>query len=124
MVKISYVKRWTRESVAADSERIYLFGDNLKRRGFAGQACIRGLPNAIGIPTKVAPAMYEAAFFSDDYYARNALAILQAVAKIPKDAHVVLPEDGLGTGLAQLPTRAPRTCAFLCEQIEKLKETP
>lgn len=124
MVKVSYVKRWTRESVAADPERIYLFGDNLKQRGFAGQACIRGLPNAIGIPTKKEPNTLSWAYMADKEYEGNCDCITQALAKIPADAHVVLPEDGLGTGLAQLPTRAPRTYAFLCEQIEKLKDTP
>jgi len=31
--------------------------------------------------------------------------------------YVVFPEDGLGTGLAQLPQKAPKTYKFLVEYI-------
>jgi hypothetical protein len=35
---------------------------------------------------------------------------------------VVLPSDGLGTGLSELPTRAPRTNEFLEKLLTKMKE--
>lgn len=35
---------------------------------------------------------------------------------------IVIPADGLGTGLAELPTRAPKTYAYLCEKLEQLKD--
>jgi hypothetical protein len=59
-------------------------------------------------------------FFSDDDYAANCAAIDEAIAKIPQGATVVIPEDGLGTGLAQLPQRAPKTYHYLCRAIDKL----
>ena len=34
---------------------------------------------------------------------------------------IVLPSDGIGTGIAKLPKRAPKTYAFLLEEIERLK---
>ena len=32
----------------------------------------------------------------------------------------MLPEDGFGTGLSQLPTKAPKTFEYVNKQIEKL----
>lgn len=53
-----------------------LFGDNLERRGFGGQAAsMRGEPNAIGIPTKKSPTYKDEAFFSDDEFGQNKAAI-------------------------------------------------
>ena len=112
---ITKQKRWTRKSVEADKDHIYIFGDNLLGVGTGGQACIRGLPNAYGIPTKKAPGMNDGDFFTDSEYEDNCKAIVSALARIPY-GDIVLPEDGLGTGLAELPTRAPRTFAFL-EQV-------
>jgi|TARA_B110000977_G_C10591540_1_gene304563 hypothetical protein len=34
---------------------------------------------------------------------------------------IVFPFDGIGTGIAKLKTRAPRTHQFLLEEIERLK---
>ena len=46
-------------------EKIYVFGDNMKRYGKRGQAVIRDEPNAFGVATKRHPSMYDWAFFSD-----------------------------------------------------------
>jgi|TARA_B110000208_G_C11498560_1_gene332317 hypothetical protein len=34
---------------------------------------------------------------------------------------IVLPHDGIGTGIAKLQTRAPKTYSFLVEEIARLK---
>lgn len=119
---ISTVKRYVRERVARDRYRVYLFGDNLVEGGSAGQACIRGLPNAIGIPTKKYPRMDEGAFFSDQHFNQNVGAIERAFRQIPPDVPVVLPAHGLGTGLAQLKRRAPKTWDYLLWRICQLRE--
>ena len=107
---------WTRASVEADPNRIYIFGDNEIDKGMAGQACIRGLPNAFGIPTLKAPGK----FWSDDNYHANCAAISAAIKKIPRNKEWVLSADGLGTGLADLPNKAPRTFEFLKTWIDAI----
>jgi hypothetical protein len=101
---------------------LYLFGDNEVRWGRAGQAkqC-RGELNAIGVATKQSPYRY----WSDKDYDR-ATAIIQvdlepAFACVKNGGTVVIPRDGLGTGLAELPTRAPRIFAFLQNKLSELK---
>ncbi len=62
--------KWiTRSFVRDHHDRIFLFGDNLTRQGYGGQAAaMRGEPNAVGIPTKKLPSDREAAFFSDEEF--------------------------------------------------------
>jgi hypothetical protein len=124
------VQRWSAISRAeiratATFGYVFLFGDNLQRRGRGGQALhMRGEPNAIGIPTKRAPSMHESAFFSDDDFDANCAAIDAAFALIPADATVVvIPSAGLGTGRAQLQQRAPRTWAHLQICLRRLEES-
>ena len=58
---------------------------------------------------------------NDIEYDDNKKAIDEAFDLIPQDKIVVLPEDGIGTGLAQLEQRAPRTWAYLQKKINILK---
>ncbi|MBK6589930.1 MAG: hypothetical protein IPG22_16715 [Acidobacteria bacterium] len=53
--------KWiTRAFVREHRDRIFLYGDNLTRRGFGGQAAaMRGEPNVVGIPTKKLPSNRE-----------------------------------------------------------------
>jgi hypothetical protein len=105
---------------------IYLFGDNMQRSGFGGQAAeMRGEPNALGVPTKWSPHMGDKAFFSDSDWEK----VLDAIeypfwvceAWLLFGKNVVLPEDGLGTGLSELPTRAPRLAHYIDLFIEHLQ---
>ena len=110
---VIFEERITRAEIRKHPERIYVFGDNLEKRGFGGLAreC-RGEPNAIGIPTKKAPSMAESAFFSDADYGLWLKATKPAWQRIKQAIFegktVVFPKAGLGTGLAQLLGRAPR----------------
>lgn len=62
--KIERMQFITREYVRANRDKLFLFGDNLERRGLGGQAAaMRDEPNAIGIPTKKSPSYKNAAFF-------------------------------------------------------------
>jgi hypothetical protein len=116
----------TREYVRANRNKVFLFGDNLERRGFGGQAAaLRGEPNAVGIPTKKGPSYKDDAFFSDDEFEQNKAAIDAAFAKVMNVVAqtirtIVIPTDGLGTGRAQLRRRAPRTFAYLQKRLAEL----
>lgn len=116
----------TREYVRANRDKLFLFGDNLERRGFGGQAAeMRGEPNAIGIPTKKSPNNSAEAFFSDNEFEQNKASIDAAFAEISRSVKdpiraIVIPSDGLGTGRAQLDTRAPRTFAYLQQKLAEL----
>ncbi len=115
---VLFQERITRAEIRKHRDRLYVFGDNLERKGYGGQAreC-RGEPNAIGIPTKQAPSMRESAFFSDaDYelWAESTKAAWNTLRDAVLDGKtVVFPKAGLGTGLAQLAERAPRIKAAI-----------
>ncbi|ADO18632.1 hypothetical protein [Acanthamoeba castellanii mimivirus] len=49
-------------------------------------------------------------------------AINQLIDVSQKYRLIVLPEDGFGTGLAQLPQKAPLTYKYLVEQINNLQK--
>lgn len=128
-----YQRRIYRADLRANPHVVYLFGDNLQCIGMGGQAGeMRGEPNAVGIPTKKAPGMHEWDFFTDDEYERNCKALdiafdhlqrqrLELMAEYCTDQiPIVIPLDGLGTGLAELDTRAPRTFAYLQERLRQL----
>jgi hypothetical protein len=112
-----------RATLRANPDKIFLFGDNLAGEGRGGQAReMRGEPNAVGIPTKKRPKMFVGSFFNDAEYEANCAAMDAAFAKIPAGAHVIVPAAGLGTGLAQLPERAPRTFEYLKKRLEEIAD--
>lgn len=117
----------------AEPATMFVFGDNMIRRGTAGQACIRREPNAIGVPTKWNPAMTEGSFFADEGWPDQTADALKIKIAIDKtflliETHaavhgaVSFPRDGLGTGLAQLPQRAPKIAEYIAERIRNLEE--
>lgn len=133
MMPLRFLKFITRADLKADPNGLYLFGDNDQRVGMGGQAgAMRGEPNAIGVRTKLAPSMNEWDFFSDDFFEDNCHDIDEDLERV-RDAlkggiSVICPSDGLGTGLSELPTRAPRTFAYLHISLQLLQcgifETP
>ena len=124
MGRVTKVNWITEALIKSSPNKVFLFGDNLARRGLKGQASVmRGWQNCIGIPTKKYPTMHPNAFFTDDEYQQNCWAIDEAFSRIPEDVEVVIPEAGLGTGLAQLPSRAPRTYAYLLERLAALESS-
>jgi len=123
--RISYI---TRDYIRQNPDKLFLFGDNLQRRGLGGQAReMRGEPNTIGIPTKKRPARTAESYFTDDEFADNKAAIDQAFREVyqklsESDGQTVLviPSAGLGTGRAELQQRAPRTFAYLEMKLAEL----
>lgn len=119
-------KRIYRSDIQNNPDKLYLFGDNDKRAGFGGQAAeFRGETNAIGVRTKWAPNNYPKSFFSDDHVETISIMLAQdllpARRHLEKGGSVVIPEDGLGTGLSQLPQRAPKINARLLALLAELE---
>ena len=100
MAKVRKTKRFSIELAHKHPTYLFVFGDNLVGNGQGGQAIIRYCKNSFGIPTKKLPSSLPDSFFNDDNF-----------------EFIVFPEDGLGTGLAQLPEKAPKTYRFLVECI-------
>ena len=57
----------TRDKVKENPDVLYLFGDNLLRKGLGGQAKeMRGEPNTLGIVSKKYPSNNKDSFYTDD----------------------------------------------------------
>lgn len=86
-----------------------VFGDNLLRKGKKGQAIIRDEPNSYGIPTKRLPSMGESAFFSDkgDEYLIVKDCLVELWDLHLQNETIVLPENAVGSGLADLKNKSP-----------------
>lgn len=106
--------------------KLYIFGDNVLRKGKAGQAVIRDCPNVYGIPTKWAPRMDEDAFFHDT---DREIKLMKDVLKqfeiyLSVNARnfdtVVYPINGLGTGLAKLPIKSPTIYKMIVDYFEHM----
>lgn len=125
--KVKFQKFIYREDLIANRDTVYVFGDNMARKGFGGQAReMRHEPNAIGVPTKWYPSMTDDAFFNDSDY-ENVVEVLKKDFASIKDAmqsgkKVVFPADGLGTGLSQLPSRSPKIFSYIEKSIIEIVE--
>ena len=106
----------------AHPDKVFLFGDNHARDGHGGQAKhMRGHPRAIGIRTKHAPSMHPSAMWTDDTYDDNVRMIDEDIQQaLSHNKQIVIPSAGIGTGLARLGESAPRTFAYLQEQLQGL----
>lgn len=58
----------TKEYLDSNPNKIFVFGDNLTRRGKGGAASLRDCPNTYGFITKKFPANIDQAFYSIDEY--------------------------------------------------------
>lgn len=118
-----YQKYITRQNLRENPDIYYVFGDNVKRSGFGGQAKeMRGESNAIGIVTKWKPSNHPSSFFCDTDYARIISILDEDLEKVfnhlKSGKNVVWPLDGIGTGLSKLPQEAPRVWGYL-ENVRK-----
>jgi hypothetical protein len=123
--KIKYFKGfWKVEDVRKNPNWLFVFGDNDIGVGIGGQAIIRNQVNVCGIPTKKSPSNHPSAFYTDNELEQNKQKISRAISKLVvlsrNYEYIILPEDGLGTGLADLPRKAPLTYQFLISQMKML----
>ena len=124
-MKIEVQEEWySPEMCLNNKDKIYVFGDNSMRTGKGGQAQIRGCSNVIGVVTKKSPSKSDNAFFDDSFDSfdliLNDLKLLYWYHKnkLYDNRTMVFPKDGLGTGLSELPTRAP----FIYKQLSLFLE--
>lgn len=112
--KVRIVDRYTRAMIRRNPTTLFIFGDNLQRVGYGGQAAeARGEPNVVGIITKMSPS----AFLYDTQYliVREPLitAFVRLVQHLKSGQDIVWPADGVGTGLARLPETGPMLFQFI-----------
>ena len=124
---VLFMSSITREFVRSHQTWLFVFGDNLAGKGLGGQAReMRGEQNAIGIATKRSPSMNSDAFFSDsDIHNVIVMGAIKDSFRI-LESHllsggvVVIPKNGVGGGLANLPVNAPLIDTFIKKSIERL----
>jgi len=110
-------------------DRLYVFGDNMVRSGYGGQAgAMRGEPNSFGIPTKWFPNNQKSSFFYDEQFDEGSTvwltlhgAFAHLTCVLDQGYDIVIPLDGLGTGLSRLPEYAPTIANYIEHQIQQLE---
>lgn len=117
-----------RSDIVANPDILYIFGDNLQRQGYGGQAKeMRGEPNAFGIATKRSITHN----YPDDYFFDNqedVLTILEheflrLLTHLGENNYkaIIIPTDGIGTGLSKMPEYAPEALKFINTQLTQLE---
>jgi len=107
---------------AQHPKKVFVFSDNLQREGTGGQACIRHCENSVGIRTKKFPQYEPSAYFTDaDFdkfvnYVNHDIACLKDLNKYHP---LVFSSHGYGTGLAEMPKRAPNCFIYLCKSLNE-----
>ena len=91
----------TRDYLKANPWHIFVFGDNLFRRGFGGAAALRDMPNTYGFITKMAPNNDDSSFYRPkDYkpiFHHEIRALRTAIRAMPNMRFLISP---IGSGLA------------------------
>lgn len=119
-----------RQDLKANPKLLYIFGDNIERVGFGGQAKeMRGENNAFGIATK-----RKAAHGTPDCYFHDSDADVMEILENEFDAldillndvphcyaGIVIPLDGIGTGLAKMSEYAPKALEYINQQLKNLE---
>lgn len=109
---------YTVEYLRRHPDKIFVFGDNLERKGKGGQAIIRGEPNVFGIVTKRFPSMTEDAFFCDRLDEIVAIeSDLTKLFSLSLVRDIVFPSSGIGTGLSKLKEKSPHIWKHLNERL-------
>lgn len=122
---VIFQDRIERTDLRSRPEALFVFGDNEARKGMGGQAAAcRGEPNAVGIATKRSPSMAESAFWSEAEFDRCSAIIDRDMeplfAHVSAGGTVFFPRAGIGTGLSQLPQRAPRLMGHIRMRVREL----
>ena len=107
------VNMLVREHIRKCPDILVIFGDNLERAGYGGQAreC-RDEPNCLGIVVKRRPSKDIGAYFTDDDVGEIGTMIeegfARAIAHLKEGKHVAYPSRGIATGYALLEVTSPK----------------
>ena len=116
---VLFNKYWRKSDVINNPSWLFVFGDNIYRKGCKGQAIIRNFDNTVGIATKIDRCSYDECYFSDLNIKKNIKIIetdieyMGFMFDVGKYDSLVFSSYGLGTGLARLEEKAPNTYLFL-----------
>lgn len=117
---------WSVKDCDSEPNSLFVFGDNDARIGCRGQSVIRDCENSFGIPTKKFPSFSTSSYYTDDEYDLNVVKIeaaFEELVYISRDYEIVyFPENGLGTGLAKLSEKAPKTFEYLKYKIDEMQD--
>lgn len=103
---VRYIKFITRDMLKSAPESRFVFGDNIARVGFGGQAReMRNEPNAIGVATLYAPGVFYDGSTTILPAVASDLCVVANALNAGRD--VVVPLDGLGTGFGRLIEHRP-----------------
>lgn len=113
----------TREQIQ-NSDAIWVFGDNLQRSGYGGQAAVcRGLYNTIGIAVKLRPDNKQSSFMNDEKFLEWVEIIKRDIDKIETQilkGKTVFIIKRIGEGRAKLPENAPKLFEYLTKKLNHL----
>lgn len=91
----------TQDHLLRHPDHIFVFGDNLERKGNAGAAKLRNMPNSYGFITKKYPNNFDESFFRpEEYkkvYAQEIKKLTEEIINNPNKIYLI---SKLGGGLA------------------------
>ena len=123
---VIYLDWINRNFVRDHPNDIFIFGDNILRSGFGGQAKeMRGELNAVGVMTKRKPTMDSDAFLSDDNptdMMNVATDLMRVMGYVNLGYQIYAPKKGLGTERARLKEKAPKIHAFIVDFFRELSD--
>ena len=112
----------TAEFIWKHPEIIFVFDDNILRRGNVGSAKIcRGYPNCYGIATKRSDCRDErVCYMNDDLEDVYCRIIEQDIKAVPRDdGRRIYVIPGIGEGYAKLPEKAPKVWEYLQRRLKE-----
>jgi len=122
---LKLIDRYTRDQIMVDPNSLYVFGDNMIRDGYGGQAhAARNCTNVVGIPTLWAPGRPFTDADADNplIQIRIAVGFSEMLCHLGEGRMVYWPKDGVGTGIANLKENAPRVWDFIQDAFNDLWE--
>lgn len=117
----------TRADLRANPIKTFVFGDNVERRGFGGQAAeMRGEPNALGICTKWKPSTFPNSYFYDYQFDETRRIVdddlNNLISILDLGFDIVIPAAPFGSGLSKLDKTSPLLYEYLNDRILRLMD--